>query len=154
MSISDKHLLYNGWIQSQIFYNAMSVLPTATKSDLLALQTACNGGIRAVWGLPKYGYADISNIRSQLNIPSVDSIVERKLLEAAWKSFSSHKQDLQGPMTRSRKEMKLRHPIQHGNLGKLSSSILTNAWNRLPFNIKSEMNFKQAKNLIKKHTIL
>ena len=67
----------------------------------------------------------------------------------AFKSFSSQKQDLQGPMTRSRKQMKLRHPIQHGNLGKLSTSILTNALNRLPLNIKSKTNFKQAKNLIK-----
>jgi len=155
-SVQDKRLLFNGWIQSQIYYNARIVLPSLNKSDLSTLQTACNSGIRAVWGLPKYGYADITNIRAQLKIPSVETIMEQKLLEAAWKAFSSSTQDKdfhQGPLTRSKKLLQLRHPIQHGHLGKTSTSIITNAWNRMPYNIKTESVFKVAKSKIKEHCL-
>ena len=51
-----------------------SVLPTVTKSDIHNIQMACNSGLRAVWGAPKYGYIDVIGIRKHLNIPSVEMI--------------------------------------------------------------------------------
>jgi len=151
LAISDKRLLYNGWIQSQVFFNALTVLPTANLTEMKDIQTACNAGLRAVWGLPKYGYVDISDIRRQLNIPSVEMIVERKLMEKAWKTFASFdfEASMHGPTTRSKTTHNLPHPNQIGQHGKTSTAILTKAWNRLPFEVKIEPKFKIAQQKIR-----
>ena len=152
-SLSDKRLLYNGLIQSHVFFNAVTVLPTATKFELNELQVACNSGLRAVWGVPKYGYVDITGIRKHLNIPSVDMITERKLLESAWKTFADFdfKSNHVGPLTRSKKLKKFPNPIQSGHIGKTSNSLFLKAWNRLPFDIKSDTKIHSVQKKIKAH---
>jgi len=108
-------MLYMGWIQSLLFFNSPVVLSTSSKSDIAELQTSCNSGIRAVIGLPKYGYADITTIRAKLNIPSVESIVEYSLQVAAWKKFANSSVfEYFGPSTRSRSNGNFPHPDQKG----------------------------------------
>ena len=149
-TLSDKRLLYNGLIQSQVFFNASTVLPTATKSDIHDIQVACNSGLRAVWGAPKYGYIDVTGIRKRLNIPSVEMIKERKLLESGWNTHinSDFAINSEGPLTRSKKLKNLPHPKQNGQLGKISGTLSLMAWNRLPLEIKNETKSHLAKRKI------
>ena len=93
-------MLYMGWIQSQIFCNGLVVLPTITQTEQNTLRTSLNAGIRAIVGLPKYGFADISAIRSKLNIPSIEAITEYSLQWAAWKKFHGSSFDPVGMSTR------------------------------------------------------
>jgi len=144
-------MLYMGWIQSLLFFNSPVVLSTSSKSDIAELQTSCNAGIRAVIGLPKYGYADITTIRAKLNIPSVESIVEYSLQVAAWKKFANSSVfEYFGPSTRSRSNGNFPHPDQKGQRAMITDTILKLAWNRIPLPIKLETKLKTAKREIKK----
>jgi len=111
---------------------------------------ACNSGLRAVWGAPKYGYIDVTGIRKRLNIPSVEMIKERKLLESGWNTHinSDFAINSEGPLTRSKKLKNLPHPKQNGQLGKISGTLSLMAWNRLPLEIKNETKSHLAKKKI------
>jgi len=138
LTITDRRMLYMGWIQSQFFCNGLVVLPTITQTEQNTLQTSLNAGIRAIVGLPKYGFADISAIRSKLNIPSIEAITEYSLQWAAWKKFHGSSFDPVGISTRSKANKLILHPDQRGHRGKMYDSMLTMAWNRIPLTTKSE----------------
>ena len=144
--VRDKRSLYMAWIQSLIHFNASVILPIVSATELAAVQTASNAGIRAVVGLPKFGYADISALRAELKIQSVDSIIEFALLGAAWKKFSDMPPAaVTGTITRSMSNRNRPHPDQRGHMAKTSTAILTKAWNRIPLAIKNSHNLKTAK---------
>ena len=134
------------WMQSLIHFNASVILPIVSATELAAIQTASNAGIRAVVGLPKFGYADISALRAELKIQSVDTIIEFALLGAAWKKFSNTPPAaVTGTTTRSMSNRNRPHPDQRGHMAKTSTAILTKAWNRIPLAIKNSHNLKTAK---------
>ena len=150
LTILERRSLYMGWIQSQIHYNARVILPIISATELSAIQTASNAGIRAVVGLPKYGYADIATIRSTLGIQTVETIIEYTLQGAAWKKFSSTEPSPKvGPQTRSATNKNRPHPDQRGHLAKTSEALLTKAWNRMPLNIKTAPSLKNVKAQLK-----
>ena len=63
LSITDRRILYFGWVQGYIISNGLAYLPTLNKTEQLSLQTAANAAVRAVVGLPRYGQAEISSLR-------------------------------------------------------------------------------------------
>ena len=153
LNIWDRRALYMGWIQSLVHYNALVVLSTSSATDLSSVQTACNAGIRAVMGLKKYGYVDITSLRKSLGIQSVESIIELNLLGAAWKHFSTSSlcspRQTTGPFTRGMAKHNIPHPDQRGHMAKAPHTILTKARNRILLEIKNANNFKSAKRLLK-----
>ena len=115
-----------------------------------------NAGVRAVANLPRYGYFNLTEVRSYFKIPSVDQVTEKVVLFAAWRNRNMFKElnsSLKGPSTRSRAKGNVPHPIQKGPLGKVSSTPITSGWNRLPLHIKSVENTATAKRLINKHVM-
>jgi len=153
LSISDKKILYFGWIQGLLQSNGLAYLPTLNQSELLELQTACNAGIRSIIGLPRYGYAEISVLREGLKIPSVSALKNRICSVAAWKQFSikvNDSTDYPGPTTRGRQNKNFPLPDMRGHAGKLSSASLTKAWNALPIDIKIANSISSVKQYVKK----
>jgi len=150
LSVSDRRILYFGWINGPLLANGLSLLPTINETESKQLQTACNNGVRAIMGLPRYGYVEVSALRRKLNIPSISTLTNRITATAAWKKFHNNiPPSVSGPMTRSRESQNLPHPDQRGHLGKLSSSILTLAWNKLDSSIKKSESLYTVKNKVK-----
>jgi len=151
-SITDKRMLFSGWILGLINSNGLVYLPSATKTELHDLQTAMNAGIRAVVGIPRYGYAEVSSIRKKLNLPSVTDIKNRITSVAAWKKFSSsvHADNLSGPLTRARNNRNIPLPDLRGHRGKITVSALTSAWNNLPLTTKNLKTLNSLKFNVKK----
>ena len=148
----DRKKLYNGWILGPLHASALAFLPNLNSSQRHDLQVAMNAGVRAVANIPKYGYFNISDLRSRLNILSIEQITEKIILQAAWKrkgEFLEVNNSLSGPSTRSRAKGNIPHPIQKGYLGKMISTSLRRGWNRLPIAIKHEDNATKAKKLIR-----
>ena len=147
----DKKKLYNGWILGPLHASAIAFLPSINSLQKQKLQVAMNAGIRAVANLPHYGYHNLSEIRSQLKIQNIDVITEKIILCAAWKrrnDFNEMNTSLNGPSTRTRAKGNIPHPKQKGPLGKMTSTIITCGWNRLPVHIKHEENASKAKKKI------
>ena len=154
LTTADKRMLYMGWIQSVIFSNSLVVLSSISKAEMSDLQTACNAGhsagIRAMMGIPKFGYADITSIRKKFRIPSVDEIVDYSLQCAAWKMFGNCPVECSGPVTRSRANLNLPHPDQRRHCAKSSVTFLTKAWNRIPLAVKQEEKLQLVKHQLKR----
>jgi len=152
LSVSDRRCLYTGWIQGLLFFNGLAVLPTMTQSEIGEVQRACNAGIRAIVGLPKYGFASITNLRKKLNLPSAEQIGEYCVQVAAWKKFSktppSHDS---GPQTRAMKNGNIPHPDQRGHRAYLSNTLLIKAWNKIPIEVKALEHLTTAKRCMKKY---
>ena len=123
------------------------------QSEKLQLQTACNSAVRAVVGLPRFGYAEMSVLRKKLNIPSIATITDRITAIASWKRFHNQEKPTSGPLTRAKKNMNLPHPDQRGHLGKLSDTVLTLAWNKLDTDIKQLDKLSSVKQRIKNCTL-
>ena len=149
LCVSDKRILYFGWINGALLANGLTFLPTINATESKQLQTACNNGVRAIMGLPRYGYVEVSALRRKLNIPSISTLSNRLTATAAWKQFHNIPQSVSGPMTRSRENQKMPHPDQRGHLGKMSNSILTLAWNKLDPCIKKSESLYTVKNKLK-----
>jgi len=150
LCVSDRRILYNGWIQGPLLSNGLVFLPTLNESESRQLQTACNNGVRAIMGLPRYGYIEISALRRKLNIPSISALKDRITSVAAWKKFHHHKStSFVGPTTRSREGLNLPVPDQRGHLGKLSSTTLTLAWNKLDTSAKQSESLYTIKKKVK-----
>ena len=79
-SVKDKCLLFNGWIRGAIHANALVFLPFLKKGEIDDLQSAMNAGIRAVMGLRRFGYAGVSNLRKNLQIPSKKLLLSTVLM--------------------------------------------------------------------------
>ena len=150
--ITDKRKLFSGWILGLINSNGLVYLPSATKSELLDLQTAMNAGIRAVMGIPRYGLSNITAIRKKLNLPSVEDLKNRIVSVEAWKRLASYNEahECTGPTTRARSNLKIPLPDLRGHRGKMTNAFLTPAWNNLPLPIKKMQSFTNVKFHIKK----
>jgi len=110
------------------------------------LQRAMNAGVRAVVGLPRYGYAPISEITNKLGLPTASKIKDKIMLQAAWKRFHHQPPTFpDGPITRGRANANIPHANQKGHFGKTSGSLLIPYWNRLPLSTKLEPDVKKAK---------
>ena len=150
-TVSDKRILFHGWVVGQLHCNGLAFLPALNMTEIDQLQRAMNAGIRAVVGLPRYGYAPISDITAKLGLPTLQKIKEKVLLQAAWKRFHEHKPKYSdGPMTRGRSMANIPHGNQKGHAGKISSTVLIPFWNRLPLTIKEQSDPRKAKRDIKK----
>jgi len=147
----DKKMLYNGWILGPLHASALAFLPTLNSTQRHNLQVAMNAGVRAVANIPKYGYFNLSAIRSQLKIHTLEQITEKMILQAAWKRKTEFRElcnTLTGPSTRSKAQGNLPHPNQKGHLGKMVSTSILCGWNRLPLAIKIEDDMRKAKKMI------
>ena len=140
-----------GWVQSLVFSNGLVVLSTSSQAEIDTLRTSLNAGLRAIVGLPKYGFADLAYIRSKLQIPSLESIIEYTQQLAAWKKLNGITSSIEheGMMTRSRMSKNLPHPDQRGHCSKMYEAILTKAWNRIPIQIKNVNSLTAAKQQLK-----
>ena len=147
--IRDKRKLYSGWILGSIYSNGLAYLSNATQSELNDIQVAMNSGIRAIFGLPRYGHVEISALRQKLKLPSISSIKSRILSIEAWKRFSSKEQSRNGPLTRARKNRNFPLPDQKGHKGKLLNNMLVGVWNSLPTELKNQETIVSAKRRIK-----
>mgnify|MGYP007071433206 FL=1 len=149
LRVSEKRILYQGWIQGLIHSNGLAYLPTLNKSELHDIQTAMNAGIRSIVGLPRYGHAEITALRQKLNLPSIIALKDRIIAVAAWFRFAETtlEQEFCGPTTRARKNRNLPLTDQHGHAGKISTSFLVKAWNELPLSVKN----LRSKNTVKSH---
>jgi len=85
----DRKILFGGWILGSVYANGIAYLPLLNISQSQRLQVAMNAGVRAVANLPRYGQANLSDIREKLKIPSIEQITEKVILDAAWKKESS-----------------------------------------------------------------
>ena len=149
-SVKDKCLLYNGWIRGAIHANGLVYLPFLKKGEIEDIQSAMNSGIRAVLGLRRFGYAGISNLRKKLQIPSISEISTYVVSKAAWErrqTFQS--EEPSGPMTRSRSKMNLPQKDERGWNGKITSTVLTKAWNSLSLELKTCNSIEQLKKKLK-----
>ena len=70
----DKVLLYNGWVRSLFHSNGQAFLPFVSKTQIAELQRAMNSGIRAIYGIARYGNESITNLRCKLKIPGIVDI--------------------------------------------------------------------------------
>ena len=147
--IRDKRKLYSGWILGSIYNSGLAYLSNATQSELNDIQVAMNSGIRAIFGLPRYGHVEISALRQKLKLPSISSIKSRILSIEAWKRFSSKEQSRNGPLTRARKNRNFPLPDQKGHKGKLLNNMLVGVWNSLPTELKNQETIVSAKRRIK-----
>ena len=60
MTVQDRKTLYHGWCTGTLLANAGAYLVLLTEGQKKSVQTACNAGIRAVIGLPRWGKFPIS----------------------------------------------------------------------------------------------
>ena len=148
--IDDRRTLFNGWIRSIPMCNGLAFLPHLCESQLQQLTSAYNSGIRAIHGLPKKGYAPISDLCKRLKLPNLHQIKESILLLEAWKSCTAFSIKMEGPVTRGRANLNVPLPDKKGICGKMLSTILHDFWNKLPLDVKLEECPKKAKNDIKK----
>jgi len=151
-TIGDRRILFNAWCRGIVSSNALAYLPSCNSCHLQKLNTALNCGLRAVAGLPRYGKAPLSSIRTSLKLPNVEDIRNFVLLKNAWKSRSQFLPSLvsQGPVTRGRSNLNVPHPVQKGPVKDMVATHTALAWNRLPLFIKEESHEKKALLEIKK----
>jgi len=150
LSIMDRRTLYGGWIQGLLHSNGLVYLPRLNQSEMTILQKACNAGVRAIVGLPRFGFADLTTIRQKLNIPTVAALNDRITSIAAWKKFANSDWNVMGPVTRSRVNKNFPAPDQKGHAGKISQAFLIKAWNKLPICIKNLRTIDAVKFQLKK----
>ena len=151
LSVKDKKILLHSWILSRVHFNALVYMPSLNQLQLDSIQTAVNAGIRAVYGLPRRSFTSISTLRDKLGIPSISDIREQILLKAAYRNRDKYTTQLltSGPQTRSRSRGDILHPIIKGQLGKMSSTSIDAAWNKIPKDIRELENEELAINSIK-----
>ena len=63
MTVQDRKTLYHGWCTGRLLANAGAYLTLLTDGQKRLVQTACNAGIRAVLGLPRWGKFPMSGER-------------------------------------------------------------------------------------------
>jgi len=150
LDISDKRIIFNGWIRSLPTCNALAYLPHLNASQLQQLNAAYNSGIRSIFKLPKKGYAPISDLCARIKLPTIFQIKNYTLLLEAWKRRSSFDTNFKGPTTRGRSNLNVPLPNTKGMAGKCLSNIICNYWNDLPLSVKVESCPIKAKNSIRK----
>ena len=137
LGFADKKILFNGWIMSTLHSNAIAYLPSISDHQLIQLQSAMNCGIRAVVGLPRKSSTSITDIREKHGILSVANVRDKCLMLEAYKNRNKFatlnaRSRLNGPCTRSQSRGEIPHPIQKGQLGKMTSTAVEATWNTIP----------------------
>jgi len=153
LSVSDRRILFNGWIRSIATCNGLAYIPYLCGSLLQKISSAYNSGIRAIFRLPKKGYAPIKDLCARIQIPTIDQIKEELLLMEAWKRRSCFTIPTEGPTTRGRANLNVPLPNMKGMSGKLLNNILCEYWNKLPLATKLETNTKKAKLIIRRQAL-
>lgn len=148
MKVSERRVLYHGWIQGKLMSNGAVYLPFLNEGQKKDLQTACNAGVRAVVGLPRKGQYPLSEIRNRVGIISVGDLGEYITLLEGWKLRP--KDDLHcGPSTRA----KTRGDVQVGKHApwrdKMAATKFKEGWNRLSDKVRGEENEKRARKYIR-----
>jgi len=148
MDMQERRVLYNGWCTGKLLASAGAYLPLLNEGQKKSLQTACNAGIRAVMGLPRWGEFPMSMIRLHYNFDSIDELCDILIYQESWKLRPV--ETLQnGAMTRARARGNISLPSKKQWSGKMISTKLREAWNGLPMNIRQEMDKKRANKLIR-----
>ena len=148
--ICDRRTLFNGWIRSIPMCNGLAFLPHLCEAQLQKLNAAYNSGIRSIYGLPRKGYAPISELCARLKLPTIHQIKDYILLHEAWKRRKSFYTQFEGATTRGRAKLNVPLPNQKGVFGSFLSNILSHHWNNLPLEVKLEQSPVKAKNAIRK----
>ena len=112
-----------------------------------------NSGIRAVMALRRFGYAGVSNLRKTLQIPSISEISTYVVSKAGWeRRHTFQNEEPSGTITRSRTKMNLPQKDERGWNGKITSTVLTKAWNSLSQELKMCVSIQQLKKKLKQNT--
>lgn len=138
MSMSERKILYNSWINGQMCANGAAYLPLMNERQSQSLQSAVNCAVRAVVGLPRWGQAPVTEWRNRLGISSVKMISDQVLAIEAWKGNASRPRLLDGPRTRGRELGNFPHPDLRGPLSKCVGNLAKVMWNSLPLSIKKQ----------------
>ena len=151
-SLKDRALLYNGWVRSLFHTNAVAFLPFASKTQMAESQRAMNSGIRAIYGIARFGYEDISNLSRKLHIPGIVEIRNYVCQKAAWLRRSYFRTKIPDvPRTRSQTLKRIPLEDSRGWLGKSLNCTLTPFWNELPLAAKECEDSLKLTCLLKKH---
>ena len=116
------------------------------------MQRAMNSGIRAIYGIARFGIECISNLRRELKIPGIEDIKKYVCQTAAWDRRSTFKSKL--PATpKTRNQVLQRIPLEdtRGWFGKTLNSILIPAWNDLPTSAKECDSKFKLKSILREH---
>ena len=150
--MKDRVLLFNGWVRSLFHTNALAFLPFATKTQIADLQRAMNSGVRAIYGIARYGYENMTNLSQKLKIPGIAEIRSYVCLKAAWHRRCYFKSKLpEVPKTRSQALKRLPLADSRGWMGKCLNSTLTPFWNELPMAAKECDDSYKLTCMLKKH---
>ena len=148
LSPGNRKILFNGWCLGLLYSNALAILPWLNESQLDAIQTALNIGVRAVFGGPRFGQWNVMEARNSLGIPTVRNIRDELLAIEAWKKreifLSEHSHDHH---TRSKDVRVPKRLPRH--LERLDTHI-RRTWNSLPIEIRYETSQTRAKVAIRK----
>ena len=136
-----------------LLFSKQSNVSPLCGSLLQKISLAYNSGIRAIFRLPKKGYAPINDLCARIQIPTIDQIKEELLLMEAWKRRSCFTIPTEGPTTRGRANLNVPLPNMKGMSGKLLNNILCEYWNKLPLATKLETNTKKAKLIIRRQAL-
>ena len=129
-SSRDKVLLYNGWVRSLFRTNVLAFLPFASKTQIAELQRAMNSGIRAISGIARFGFENITNLSHKLQIPEIVEIRDYVCQKAAWFRRCYFRSKIpEEPKTRSQTLKRIPLEDSRGWLGKSLNSTLTPFWN-------------------------
>ena len=122
------------------------------KNTFAELQRAMNSGIRAIYGIARFGYDDISNLSHKLHIPGIVEIRNYVCQKAAWvRSCYFRSKIPEEPKTRSQTLKRIPLDDSRGWLGKSLNSTLTPFWNELPLAAKECEDSLKLTCMLKKH---
>ena len=85
MTSTERRIMYNGWIGGRLLSNATAYLPLLSGRQKHEIQTACNSGVRAVAGLPRWGHFPLTETRKLHGIDSVEKTCQILTLHEGWK---------------------------------------------------------------------
>ena len=147
LSPRNRKILFNGWCLGLVYSNALAFLPWLNDTQLDAIQTALNFGVRAVFGGPRYGQWNVTEARNSLEIPTVRNIRDELLAYEAWKNreifLSEHSH---GHHTRSKD---VRVPKRLPRHKETLDTHIRRSWNGLPMEIRYEISQTRAREAIR-----
>lgn len=150
-SVGDKKKLYFAWIQGLLRSNLLAYMPYVTETQLNTLQKAANAGIRAVISAKRYGHIPLTEIRKELDIPSVKDLVQRAMCYEAWKN-RNHFRQISDASRDTRAKSSGNVIIKNAKSWNRQTTFLklSEAWNLLPKNLKDSESDGHVKSSLKK----
>ena len=148
---NDRRTLYNAWCGGVLQSNAAVYLPHLNGEQTNKLQRAANAGVRAIVGIPRQGDFPLTEIRTSLNIPSVQDIQDTTVMFEAWKRrrIFLDQNNYDGPITRGRRAGDVLAPDQRSWAGRTTETKASIAWNNLPGEVRAEKDAKKARRMIR-----